>query len=154
MEPRISRRFFGQCLLAAALVPARSQATEEPIITVHKDPSCGCCGGWVKHLEVNGFRVGVIETADINQVKSRLGVPSDLAACHTAEIAGYLLEGHVPADTVRRLLAERPKAKGLAVPGMPGGSPGMGGDPEEYDVILFGPEERRVYARFRGDLQI
>ena len=153
MNLRLSRRSFGQCLIAAVLAPSALQAAE-PVVTVHKDPTCDCCGGWVKHLEASGFRTKVIETADINRVKSRLGIPSELAACHTAEVAGYLLEGHVPAATIRRLLSDRPQAKGLAVPGMPGGSPGMGGDAEEYDVILFGPGERRVYARFKGEQPI
>jgi hypothetical protein len=89
-------------------------------------------------------------------VKARLGVPADLAACHTAEVAGYVIEGHVPASAVRRFLAEKPNAKGLAVPGMPVGSPGMeipGTEPEEYEVVLFGPE-RRTYARFRGTTEL
>lgn len=150
----ISRRIFVQSLVVSAAVNAPSWAAGEPIVTVHKDPSCGCCGGWVEHLQASGFRAQVIETADINRVKSRLGIPDDLAACHTAETDGYLLEGHVPADVIRRLLAERPQAKGLAVPGMPGGSPGMGGEPEEYEVILFGKDERRVYARYKGDKPI
>lgn len=150
----ISRRLFVQCLVASAAVNTPSWAAEEPLVTVHKDPSCGCCGGWVEHLQASGFRTQVIETAEINRVKSRLGIPDDLAACHTAEAGGYLLEGHVPADVIRKLLAERPQAKGLAVPGMPSGSPGMGGEPEQYDVILFGGAERRVYARYNGDKAI
>jgi hypothetical protein len=154
MASTVSRRFFTQSLAAAALVPARTFAASGPIITVHKDPACDCCTGWVTHLEQNGFRVQVIETQELNRVKARLGVPSDLAACHTAEANGFVLEGHVPSAAAQRFLAERPQAKGLAVPGMPSGSPGMGGDPEEYEVILFGPQERRVYARFKGDKQV
>jgi hypothetical protein len=91
---------------------------------------------------------------DIGRVKTRLGVPSDLAACHTAEAGGYVVEGHVPASALRKLLQERPKAIGLAVAGMPGGSPGMGGDPEPYDVVLFGKAGRRVYSRFKGETEI
>jgi len=151
MTSTVSRRFFTRCLAATALFPARAFAASGPIITVHKDPACDCCTGWVTHLERNGFRVQVIKTQELNRVKSRLGVPSDLAACHTAEADGFVLEGHVPATAARRFLAERPQAKGLAVPGMPSGSPGMGGDDEEYEVILFGPSERRIYARFKGD---
>ena len=154
MASTVSRRFFTQWLAVAALVPARAFAVSGPIITVHKDPACDCCTGWVTHLEQNGFRVQVIETQELNRVKSRLGVPSDLAACHTAEANGFVLEGHVPAAAAQRFLTERPQAKGLAVPGMPSGSPGMGGDPEEYDVILFGANERRVYARFKGDKEV
>lgn len=122
-------------------------------ITVTKDPSCGCCGGWVDHLKADGFAVEVVETATVNRVKAKLGVPSELAACHTAEVQGYVIEGHVPAAAIRRLLAEKPQARGLAVPGMPVGSPGMeidGTPPETYDVVLFGPSGRRVFARFEG----
>ncbi|MGB7693840.1 MAG: DUF411 domain-containing protein [Pseudolabrys sp.] len=103
---------------------------------------------------MNGFQTKTIETSTINRVRARLGVPFELAACHTAEVGGYLIEGHVPAKAIQRLLSERPKAQGLAVPGMPSGSPGMTGEYEQYDVILFGPTERRVYARFKGETQI
>ena len=97
----------------------------------------------------------VIETSNLDPVKRRLGVPDELAACHTAEIEGYAIEGHVPAAAIRRLLAEKPTAKGLAVPGMPVGSPGMeGGEPEVYDVILFGPGLRRNYMRFKADREV
>ena len=128
--------------------PAR--ATRLPNIVVSKDPSCGCCEGWVEHMQAAGFTLQVVETAEMDRVKVRLGVPPDLASCHTAEVAGYVLEGHVPADAVKRLLVERPKARGLAVPGMPMGSPGMeveGAAPENYEVVLFGPAGRSNYAR-------
>jgi hypothetical protein len=154
MAHPISRRFCTQWLAAAALFPVPAFAASGLVITVHKDPACDCCTGWVTHLEQNGFRVQVIETQELNRMKSRLGVPSDLAACHTAEADGFVLEGHVPAAAAKRFLAELPRAKGLAVPGMPSGSPGMGGDAEEYEVILFGPNERRVYARFKGDKEL
>jgi hypothetical protein len=127
-------------------------AIAEPLITVHKDPGCGCCTGWVQHLERSGFTAKVIETRNLDPIKARLGVPDDLAACHTAEIDGYVIEGHVPAGAIKRLLTEKPAARGLAVPGMPVGSPGMeGGEPELYDVILFGPRLKRTYMRFRAD---
>ena len=154
MAHAISRRFCTQWLAAAALFPGRAFAASGPVITVHKDPACNCCTGWVTHLEQNGFRVQVIETQELNRVKNRLGVPSDLAACHTAEADAFVLEGHVPATAAQRFFAERPQAKGLAVPGMPSGSPGMAGEAEEYEVILFGPNERRVYARFKGDKEL
>lgn len=149
---KINRRtaLFG--LASVAVWPSPSRAAW-PLVTVHKDPTCGCCSGWVAHLEARGFPTKTVETTAIDRVKARLGVPSDLEACHTAEVGGYLIEGHVPASAIERLLTERPKAKGLAVPGMPSGSPGMTGDPEEYDVILFGPKERRVYAKFKGENQ-
>ena len=135
--------------LIACAVPAFAAG---PVVTVTKDPNCGCCNDWVEHLRQAGFTVEVRDVRDINRVKARLGVPSELAACHTAQVAGYVVEGHVPAAVVRRLLTEKPKAKGVAVPGMPAGSPGMetpDGRTDEYDVILFGPG-RRSYARFRG----
>jgi hypothetical protein len=121
-------------------------------MVVSKDPSCGCCGDWIAYLRANGFSVTVNETNDVDRIKARLGVPRDLASCHTAEIAGYVIEGHVPASAIRRLLAEKPKATGIAVPGMPPSSPGMDvpGARDIYDVILFGPSGRRRYARFQG----
>jgi hypothetical protein len=139
---------------AAALVlrPSALFAADGPAITVHKDPNCGCCSGWVQHLQKAGFVVKVVETRDIDAVKARFGVPDDLAACHTAELSGYIVEGHVPAAALQRLLAEKPPATGLAVPGMPIGSPGMeGGSPEPYEVVLFSPDGRRTYARFLAD---
>jgi hypothetical protein len=154
-----SRRTF---LAAAAgcLLPwaARAQApARPPRVVVTKDPSCGCCSGWVEHVRAAGFAVEVIESSDLAPIKTRLGVPARLASCHTAEIGGYVLEGHVPAAAVKRLLAERPAATGLAVPGMPVGSPGMEvpGSPEErYEVIAFGPSGQRVYARYLGHREL
>ena len=142
--------FFAIIPVSAMTRRARAAGPE---ITVTKDPNCVCCGAWVNHLEAEGFSVQVIETAAINRVKARLGVPSELASCHTAEVEGYVIEGHVPAVVVRRLLAERPQAKGLAVPGMPVGSPGMevaGAPADVYDVVLFGAFGQRVFARFEG----
>jgi hypothetical protein len=128
-----------------------------PKITVTKDPTCGCCAGWVDHLRASGFVAEVIETAEINRVKVRLGVPQELASCHTAEVGGYVIEGHVPAEAIKRLLVEKPTAKGLAVPGMPVGSPGMeveGTAPETYEVVLFGEGKRATFARYRGSRAI
>lgn len=150
---KVSRRIALLTLATIALLPSKTWAAW-PLVTVHKDPTCGCCGGWIAHLELRGFQTKTIETTELNRVKARLGVPFDLAACHTAEVDGYLIEGHVPAAAIERLLTERPKAKGLAVPGMPSGSPGMTGEYEDYDVILFGPNERRVFGRFKGETQI
>jgi hypothetical protein len=136
----------------AALPAVRVLAAEEQVITVHKDPNCGCCTGWVRHLQAAGFTVKAIDTAELDAVKTRLGVPADLAACHTAQVAGYVVEGHVPAVALRQFLAEKSSATGLAVPGMPIGSPGMeGGTPEPYEVVLFGPSGRRPYMRFLGE---
>ena len=150
---RLTRRVACLSLATAVLLPSKTWAAW-PLVTVHKDPTCGCCGGWIAHLEVHGFQTKTIETTTINRVKARLGVPFDLWACHTAEVGNYLIEGHVPASSIQRVLTERPTAKGLAVPGMPSGSPGMTGDYEEYDVILYGTDERRVFGRFKGETQI
>lgn len=140
--------------IAVASLTAPTAWAAWPMVTVHKDPTCGCCGGWVAHLEVNGFRTKTIETKTLNRVKARLGIPPELHACHTAEVGPYLIEGHVPAIAIVKLLTERPKAKGLAVPGMPEGSPGMSGEYEEYDVILFGANEQRVFGKFKGEKEI
>jgi len=135
----------------AWVVPSVSAFAQTPAIRVHKDPDCGCCAGWVRHLEAAGFTVTVEETADLEPLKKRLGVPDDLTACHTAEVDGYVLEGHVPAAAVRRLLERRPTATGLAVPGMPAGSPGMeGGVPQRYGVVLFGANSRQPFMHFVG----
>ncbi|HEX2135264.1 MAG TPA: DUF411 domain-containing protein [Microvirga sp.] len=150
----LTRRAVLTGFMAAALVRPRWAAAETlPKLVVTKDPTCGCCGGWVDHMRAAGFPVEVIETAEINRIKVRLGIPQDLASCHTAEMGGYVLEGHVPADAAKRLLSEKPSAKGLAVAGMPVGSPGMeveGVAPEPYDVVLFGPAGRTVFARYEG----
>jgi hypothetical protein len=147
----ITRRRMLAVAAGALTWPMAAQAQQAAII-VHRDPDCGCCMGWVRHLQAAGFVADVRATKDLNQVRQRLGVPGDLAACHTAELAGYVIEGHVPAQALLRLLAERPRAIGLAVPGMPTGSPGMeGADPEAYDVVLFGKEGRRRYMRFIGE---
>jgi hypothetical protein len=136
----------------ALSLAGRAFAKAGPAITVWKDPDCGCCGGWVDHLRRNGFVATVIETSDVQTIKAKRSVPGELASCHTAEIAGYTVEGHVPAQALLRLLAEKPAGSGLAVPGMPIGSPGMeGGKPEAYDVILFGDGAPRRFARFLGE---
>lgn len=150
-----SRRTF--LLLAATSIVshaslARSLAAS-PGITVTKDPNCGCCTAWADHLRANGFAVTVVEDGQINRLKAKLGVPSALASCHTAEIDGFVIEGHVPASAIRRLLEQRPSVRGLAVPGMPVGSPGMeveGTPDDRYDVIAFGPRGQSVFARFEG----
>jgi hypothetical protein len=152
LDLRLTRRSALRAAVGCLLPTSALLAAEEPVITVHKDPNCGCCSGWVQHLQKSGFVTKVLETKDIDAVKTRLGVPDDLAACHTAEVSGYVIEGHVPAAALRRFLAEKPNATGLAVPGMPIGSPGMeGGKPEAYEVVMFGPSGRRSYMRFLAD---
>jgi len=149
------RATLGLIVTASVSLATGVRAETYPPMIVSKDPNCGCCSGWVAHLRRNGFAVSVTETADVQSVKARLGVPADLSSCHTAEIAGYVIEGHVPAQAITRLLTDEPIALGLAVPGMPIGSPGMeGGTPEIYDVILFGKDGQRTFGRYRGDRQV
>lgn len=134
--------------------PARAAAPSAEAIVVHKTPWCGCCGDWVEHLREHGMHVSVIEHEDLAPVRARLGVPPELTSCHTAEAAGYTIEGHVPAGDIARLMAERPDdVRGLAVPGMPVGSPGMeaGDRVDPFDVIAFGDGEQRVYAEYPSD---
>jgi hypothetical protein len=137
--------------LASACLPIGAQP--QPEVEVWKSPTCGCCKDWVRHLEAAGFRVKVYDSGNV-AARKRLGMPEALGSCHTALVAGYVLEGHVPAREVRRLLAERPMALGLSVPGMPIGSPGMdgpeyGGQRDAYDVLLVQRDGRsRTFARY------
>ena len=149
------RRFLtlvGGLAVAAPALATIAPALARPAMRVHRDPSCGCCEAWVAHVKRAGYEARIEVSADIDAVKSRLGVPEALASCHTAEIDGYLVEGHVPAEIVTRLLAERPAIRGLAVPGMPIGSPGMetpGMAPEPFRVIAFSGDGRMsVFADF------
>jgi hypothetical protein len=127
----LARIAFALALLATAPAFADKPATTQkgtsalPEMIVHKSPTCGCCGLWVEHARKAGFNVTVREAEDMSPVKARLGVPYAKGSCHTAEVGGYFVEGHVPLDDVKRLLVEKPDAKGLTVPGMPAGSPGM-----------------------------
>jgi hypothetical protein len=120
--------------------PARNPVPRTaPRILVHKTPTCGCCKVWIEYLIADGFVVEVRDVDDLGPVKTRVGVPPGKGSCHTAEVEGYFVEGHVPAEDIRRLLAERPQARGITVPGMPLGSPGMevpGGRVEPYTVEL------------------
>jgi hypothetical protein len=121
-EPEISS---AEAIAAADSAAPSVDVATTPHMIVHKTPTCGCCGLWVEHVRQAGFSVEVRDTDDLSPVKARLGVPYGKGSCHTAEVDGYLIEGHVPADDIRRLLIERPKARGLVLPGMPLGSPGM-----------------------------
>lgn len=152
--PRAKGTRFGRWLTAAAaalltLTGTADELTQQAQAVVYKSPSCGCCSKWVEHLEEHDFEVETIESSDMNAVKKRLGVPKGLASCHTAVVNGtYVIEGHVPAEDIRRLFESGSDAKGLAVPGMPGGSPGMESAPATpYEVILFDEEgNTEVYA--------
>ena len=124
------------CLMPVVLLPAR--AAELPPMTIWKSPWCGCCTAWAQHMKDAGFRVEITEVEDLAPVKSKAGVPHQLQSCHTATVAGYTIEGHVPATDVKRLLAAKPAVAGLAVPGMPSGSPGMeNGHHDAYNVMSF-----------------
>ncbi len=118
-------------------------------VTVYKSPTCGCCTKWIAHLEANGFNVNAHDVADLTQVKREHGVRRELTSCHTALVDGYVIEGHVPADDIQRLLQERPDVVGLAVPGMVMGSPGMEGPTSEpYNVLTFDREgNTTVFAK-------
>jgi len=131
----------------AAVAPP-PQAAPIPI-RVWKSPTCGCCKEWVAHIEKAGFKATIEDVPDVEPVKQRLGLPANLGSCHTALVNGYVIEGHVPADLIQKLLREKPAVAGLAVPGMPMGSPGMeGGRKDPYDVVAFTRDgATRVYAR-------
>ena len=145
-----SRRAFLAALAASALARRALLAESPPsVITVYKDPGCECCARWVKHLSANGFVVSVRDVSNIDEIKRTMNVPRALDSCHTGVVDRYVIEGHVPADVIKKFLAEKSKSLGLAVPGMPTGSPGMeGGRAERYNVLAF---ERngttRIYAK-------
>jgi hypothetical protein len=126
--------------LAAAPFGALAQKSGKTLVEVWKDPNCGCCGDWVKHLEASGFAVKVNDSGNA-AMRAKLGIPQQLGSCHTALVGGYAIEGHVPAADIRKLLQAKPQAVGLAVPGMPVGTPGMDGPlykgrKDPYDVLL------------------
>lgn len=140
MNPRRRSLLLGAVLLGSSALPAVA-APQSVAIQVWKDPNCGCCKDWIAHLQQNGFTASVIDQGN-NAMRSRLGMPQKYGSCHTALVQGYVIEGHVPAADIRRLLKEKPKALGLAVPGMPIGSPGMdgpayGGQRDPYNVLLI-----------------
>ena len=129
--------FVGLAIILFQGFSAESASAEETI-TVYKSPTCGCCTKWISHLEENGFKVKAIDTKDMYQVKKDAGLHPGLGSCHTGIVDGYTIERHVPASDIKRLLAERPAVRGLAVPGMPMGSPGMEGPRKDrYSVLTF-----------------
>lgn len=144
-------------LLQAALIGAMSvhlaAAAAGPVINVYKSAFCGCCTEWVKHLEANGFTVHARNVENPSDYREKYGIPNALGSCHTGVVQGYALEGHVPAAEIKRLLAEKPKARGLAVPAMPMGSPGMEGPRKDaYDVLLVGTDGRHsTYQHYNGN---
>lgn len=141
----------GAAALLAGPRPARAAAATP--IEVFKSPLCGCCDGWVSHLQQNGFAVTVRNVEDTGVHRARLGMPDRFGSCHTGVVAGYAVEGHVPAADIRKLLASRQQAVGLAVPGMPVGSPGMemGGRRDAYEVLLVRADGgASVFSRYAG----
>jgi len=137
-----------ESVVASATVSDAAVPSASPTVVVFKSPTCGCCEGWVEHMRASGFTVETRDVADVSPIKADLGVLAQHASCHTSLVDGYVVEGHVPADLVRRLLAERPDLVGIAAPGMPIGSPGMEGPgAHAYEVVSWDREGRtRVYA--------
>jgi hypothetical protein len=141
----LSRHIFTIVLAALGVViasPAAQQKSVLPSVHVYKTPTCGCCSLWVDHMRQAGFTVKADDVSheELQRIKTKLGVPDSANSCHTARLAGYVVEGHIPADTVKKMLKERPKVVGIAVPGMPVGSPGMevrGVRARPYDVLSF-----------------
>ncbi len=138
MTRRVLNRSLSLFVLCGSLLAMPALAAE-PEMVMYQHPECGCCGKWADHMRENGFRVQQVKTLEMVLVKSEAGVPSELGSCHTATIDGYIVEGHVPASDVQRMLEERPAIVGISAPGMPLGSPGMEGPypAERYDVIGF-----------------
>jgi hypothetical protein len=152
----MSRLMSGALVMAALAVAAGITVAERPgqakaqEMTVYKSPTCGCCGKWIEHMKAAGFQVKVVDLDDLSEIKQASGVPMRLRTCHTALVGQYVIEGHVPADLVKKFLAEKPAAAGIAVPGMPAGSPGMEveGRKDAYEVMLFDKNGKiSVYAK-------
>jgi hypothetical protein len=140
------RTLFGAIAFAAMFVGSAAHAAT---MTVYKSPSCGCCAKWVEHVEQHGFTVKTVPTEDMMTLKKQLGVPDAAMSCHTAKVGSYIVEGHVPASDIKRLLAQRPAARGIAVAGMPMGSPGMehGSHRQPYQTLLIGKDGKtKVFA--------
>jgi len=144
---------WGAAWTALSVTGGVAKAQMAPLVEVWKDPNCGCCNDWIRHLQANGFRVQAFDTGNTG-MRQRLGMPLELGSCHTARVNGYVIEGHVPATDIQRLLRERPAALGLSVPRMPVGSPGMDGPEygdrrDPYDVLLVQRDgSTRVYASY------
>lgn len=153
MAPLLFGAVVAVAIALGGFAMVRDAGAEATEIVVYKTPTCGCCGDWIDHLEAAGFEVKARDLPDLTELKANNGVPRALASCHTAMVEGYVIEGHVPAADINRLLESRPKVAGLAVPGMPLGSPGMEHpDPrrhEAYDVVAFGTADAkgtRIFA--------
>ena len=137
-------------LAVAGALLALGSAAHAASMTVYKSASCGCCGKWIEHVQKHGFTVKVVSVDDVMAVKAKAGIPQKLASCHTTMVNGYVVEGHVPVADIKKLLAEKPKAKGIAVPGMPMGAPGMehGSHREPFQTFLVKADgSSEVFAR-------
>ncbi len=149
----LSRRHFflsgAAALISGRTLFAESLFTPPSVLTVYKDPDCQCCAKWAKYMSANGFVVNVQNVKDVDAIKRTMNVPTAMQSCHTAVVGAYIVEGHVPAELVKKVLTEKPGILGLAVPGMVDGSPGMeGARSEHYDVMAFGRDGKaRVYAK-------
>lgn len=140
-------------LLALPLAMVASFAWTQPAIEVFKSPTCGCCGNWIKHIEDQGFTVSAEDTEAMHRIKAAAGVPDQLASCHTGRAGKYFIEGHVPAADIKRLLEQQPDARGLTVPGMPVGSPGMemGNRKDAFQVLLVNEDgSTTVFSEYPG----
>jgi hypothetical protein len=139
----MKRRLFIQAAVGASVAMPLLAMAAAPVIEIFKTESCGCCGAWVEHLKANGFVTRVVNVDNPSDYRERGGIPKELGSCHTGMVQGYAIEGHVPASDIKRLLATKPKARGLAVPGMPLGSPGMEGPRKDpFDVLLVDAKGR------------
>jgi hypothetical protein len=144
---RGSLTFLGAAMACLMVGPAPAAGQ----MTMHKSATCGCCGKWAARMREAGFSVEEVIETDMEAVKSKFGVPETMKSCHTALIEGYVIEGHVPAEAINRLLVERPKVTGVAAPGMPTGSPGMEvGEAEVYPLYLFDAASSREFGKWRG----
>ncbi len=156
------KSIFTQCLLLISVFVLsvtttlfsktnQANATNELVeITVYKTPTCGCCGKWVDHLKNNGFKVNAINQTDLSSIKQQLGIATNLQACHTAKVGNYFVEGHVPASDIKKMLLTKPDIKGITVPGMPMGSPGMeGARVDKYDVLAIHKDQKvTLFSRY------
>jgi hypothetical protein len=141
-------RFFLLPFALAALLLAPAAHAEDKHIEVWKSASCGCCQGWIDYMESKGYKAKVTELDDMDAIKAQLGVPTRMQSCHTARVNGYIIEGHVPAEAIDKLLAEKPKVSGIASPGMPSGSPGMSGPKEPNPIFTFGRGDPKLYGTY------
>lgn len=139
--------------ILSAIVWPMVKTTNGPEIVIYKSPTCGCCKKWASYLQDNGFKVTQVDTQSMRAVKTKMGVPQAMASCHTAIVDGYVVEGHVPVKEIRRMLEQKPAIKGITVPGMPIGSPGMeqGARKDSYDVLAIQHDgSATIYERYRN----